>query len=194
MKSVWSFSAAICAAGAMVLSGCGTEEVAPEKKSDSDSTSMNVETRADELAEAAGSAEESESLESEGPGEITMADFEGFLPSDPIESVELTVSKEAASMGPMSGKSKVKLSDFAFETPVRLKGGGEYVKVDAPGYACPTMADVDEDGKLDLVVGQFASGKMRMFRNVSEKSNLPEFAAETWIKSGDEAAEVPGVW
>lgn len=186
MKSVWSISAAAFAAGAMLLSGCGAEDAALTKDSESDSTSSSTVNPKTDVADKKGS---------NGPGEITMADFEGFLPSDPIESVELTEKEKASTMGPPpSEKSKVKLADFEFETPIRLKGGGKFVKVDAPGYACPTMADVDQDGKLDLVVGQFASGKMRLFRNVSADSDSPEFAAEAWIKTGDETAEVPGVW
>jgi hypothetical protein len=40
-----------------------------------------------------------------------------------------------------------------FHAPQRLKAGSEYVKVDAPGYASPSLHDLDGDGKKDLVVG-----------------------------------------
>jgi hypothetical protein len=82
---------------------------------------------------------------------------------------------------------------YEFETPVRLTAGGEFVSVEAPGYACPTLADVDEDGKLDLVVGQFNNGHMQFCRNIAEDEMPPEFAKAEWIKSGDDRAEVPGV-
>ncbi len=77
-----------------------------------------------------------------------------------------------------------------FEKPVRLKGGGEFVRVDSPGYAYPCLADVDQDGKKDLIVGQFAGGKMKVYRGLSDG----KFAAGEWLKAEGEIAEVPGVW
>ena len=79
-------------------------------------------------------------------------------------------------------------ADFA--TPVRLKGGDTAVRVESPGYACPTWADVDGDGKKDLIVGQFAQGKMRVFKNLGGT----KFAAGEWLKAEGKVAEVPGVW
>jgi len=80
-----------------------------------------------------------------------------------------------------------------FEPPVRLKAGGEYIAVESPGYACPTMADVDGDGKPDLVVGQFRGGKMMFFRNVADSGQPPQFDAGQWLMTGDRPAQVPGV-
>jgi hypothetical protein len=85
-------------------------------------------------------------------------------------------------------------SGYEFETPVRLMADDEVISVEEPGYACPTMADVDGDGKLDLVVGQFNQGKMHFFKNVAEEGELPAFAKADWIKSGSDPAVVPGVW
>lgn len=81
-----------------------------------------------------------------------------------------------------------------FESPVRIKAGGEFVAVEDPGYASPTMADVDGDGRPDLVVGQYNEGHMQFFKNISEDSNSPQFASSQWIKTGDKRAVVPGVW
>ena len=77
-----------------------------------------------------------------------------------------------------------------FERPVRLKAGGAAVRVEAPGYAAPCWADVDGDGKKDLVVGQFRQGKMRVFKNLGEG----KLAEGEWLKAESEVAEVPGVW
>ena len=81
-----------------------------------------------------------------------------------------------------------------FESPVRIEAGGEVVSVGAPGYACPTMADVDGDGSEDLVVGQFRDGNMQFCRNIAATGEPPKFAAATWLMTGDSRAVVPGVW
>ncbi len=85
-------------------------------------------------------------------------------------------------------------SQYMFETPVRIKAGDEYVSVESPGYACPTLADVDGDGLEDLVVGQFNNGSMQFCKNIASPSEPPEFAEAVWIKTGDKRAIVPGVW
>ena len=77
-----------------------------------------------------------------------------------------------------------------FERPVRLKAGGAAVRVERPGYAAPCWADVDGDGKKDLLVGQFHKGKIRVFKNLG----AGKLAAGAWLKAGGQVAEVPGVW
>ena len=42
-----------------------------------------------------------------------------------------------------------------FQPPTRIEAGGVPVRVDSPGYAAPCWADIDGDGKKDLLVGQF---------------------------------------
>lgn len=84
---------------------------------------------------------------------------------------------------------------YLFEKPFRIKAGDEYIAVESPGYACPTMADVDGDGLEDLVVGQFNKGLMWFCKNVAESpSETPQFDKADWIRSDGEPAEVPGVW
>ena len=77
-----------------------------------------------------------------------------------------------------------------FEAPVRLKADGQYIKTESPGYASPCWADVDGDGKKDLIVGQFADGKMKVYRNLG----AGKLAKGEWLKAEGKIAEVPGVW
>jgi hypothetical protein len=80
--------------------------------------------------------------------------------------------------------------DAAFESPVRLKAEGAPVRVESPGYAAPCWADIDGDGKKDLLVGQFHQGKIRVYRNLGDG----KLAAGEWLQAGGAVAEVPGVW
>ena len=77
-----------------------------------------------------------------------------------------------------------------FESPVLMKASGAAVRVESPGYAAPCWADIDGDGKKDLLVGQFNGGKIRVFKNLGG-GNL---AAGDWLKAEGGVAEVPGVW
>lgn len=77
-----------------------------------------------------------------------------------------------------------------FEKPVRLTGGNEVIKVESPGYAAPCLADLDGDGKKDLLVGQFNKGKIKVFAGEGDG----KFGAGEWLKVGGKVAEVPGVW
>ena len=93
-----------------------------------------------------------------------------------------------AALGLFCGSALCSAAEF--ERPVRLKAGGVAIRVESPGYAAPCWADVDGDGKKDLLVGQFNQGKIRVFKNLGEGS----FAAGDWLKAEGKVAEVPGVW
>jgi hypothetical protein len=83
------------------------------------------------------------------------------------------------------------LGDSAeFQPPVRLKADGVAVRVESPGYAAPCWADIDGDGKKDLLVGQFSGGKIHVYKNLGDG----KLAAGEWLKAEGEVAEVPGVW
>src|SRR6476469_11014644 len=77
-----------------------------------------------------------------------------------------------------------------FQSPFRLQGDGAPVRVENPGYAAPCWADIDGDGKKDLLVGQFAQGKIRVYKNMGEG----KLAAGEWLRAEGVMAEVPGVW
>ena len=79
---------------------------------------------------------------------------------------------------------------FVFNAPKRLQAAGASIRVEAPGYAAPCWADVDGDGHPDLLVGQFAKGKIRVFKN----NGVGKLLAGEWLQAGGKTAQVPGVW
>lgn len=77
-----------------------------------------------------------------------------------------------------------------FEPPKRLKAGDAAIRVDSPGYAAPCWADLNGDGKKQLLVGQFSGGKIRVFQHQGGE----KFASGKWLQAEGKTAEVPGVW
>jgi hypothetical protein len=77
-----------------------------------------------------------------------------------------------------------------FQPPVRLNADGAPVRVESPGYAAPCWADIDGDGKKDLLVGQFHGGKIHFYKNLGDG----KLAAGDWLKADGATAEIPGVW
>lgn len=77
-----------------------------------------------------------------------------------------------------------------FEAPVQLKGGDAVIQVESPGYAAPSLADLDGDGKKDLLVGQFRNGKITLFSGLGSG----KFGKGEPLKAGGEDATIPGVW
>ena len=97
------------------------------------------------------------------------------------------------SLGPQGYHNAIR-ADVEFEAPYRLRTiDGEYVSVESPGYASPTLVDIDDDGDSDLIVGQFAGGNMQLYRNASGVESDPTFDRPQWITSDGRRAEVPGV-
>ena len=81
-------------------------------------------------------------------------------------------------------------SAVEFAPPVRLDAGGVPIRVEPPGYACPSLADLHGNGKMDLLVGQFKGGKIQVFKGLGGG----KFAPGTWLQAEGKVAEVPGVW
>lgn len=73
--------------------------------------------------------------------------------------------------------------------PFRVRDSAGFIDVDV-GHAAPLMADFDGDGLVDLLVGQFGDGKLRIYRNVGTKKE-PKFEGFTWFQAGEQDASIP---
>ena len=77
-------------------------------------------------------------------------------------------------------------------TPVRIEADGEPIdigKLSSIAHAGPWLADVDEDGDRDLLVGDFP-GYFWFFENIGNDSK-PKFTAQGKLQAGDTAAKTP---
>ena len=88
------------------------------------------------------------------------------------------------------GTSTAAATGDALAPPVRIEAAGAVIDHGEQwGHCGPTIADVDGDGKLDLVVGDF-SGKFRVYRNTGTNKE-PRYAAGSWLQAGGQEAKVP---
>ena len=76
-----------------------------------------------------------------------------------------------------------------FAPPVKLTAGDAAIDV-AVGHADPFVADMNGDGKLDLLVGQFGQGKLLFFANVGT-NEAPKLATGVFLKAGEVELTVP---
>lgn len=86
--------------------------------------------------------------------------------------------------------TKAARDETSFSAPVRLKDGDRVIRTEAPGYASPCWADVTGDGKKDLLVGQFAGGKIKIYPGLGKG----RIGKGKWLEIDGKVAEVPGVW
>lgn len=82
---------------------------------------------------------------------------------------------------------------FEFDAAQKLQGGGSDIATESPGYASPCFADIDGDGVNDLLVGQFAGGKIAFYKG-SKKNKQLSFAKKEWLQANGGVAKIPGVW
>jgi len=75
-----------------------------------------------------------------------------------------------------------------FRGPVRIESGG--TPIDLGYYTAPVMFDWNDDGKKDMVVGQFSYGQIAYFENVGEDS-APVFASYEYLHADSQIIQLP---
>jgi hypothetical protein len=76
-----------------------------------------------------------------------------------------------------------------FEKPFRVESDGKPIDTDI-GHSFPIVGDFDDDGNFDLLVGQFGSGQMRIYRNIGDNKS-PKFGPSAWFKVEGGVGKVP---
>lgn len=79
--------------------------------------------------------------------------------------------------------------EHEFEAPVRLKADGAVIDTGAHiAHSGPAFADINADGKTDLLVGNF-KGTIEYFENIGTMS-APEYAAGRMLEAEGETITV----
>lgn len=77
-----------------------------------------------------------------------------------------------------------------FEDPVRIEADGQAIDTGKVwGHCAPCLEDMDGDGLVDLIVGDF-SGKFHLYRNEGTKTE-PKFTSAGNVQASGEDAKVP---
>ena len=74
--------------------------------------------------------------------------------------------------------------------PAQVQAGEQPLDIQREGHAAPFVGDFYEDGGLCLLVGQFDSGRLRIYRNTGTRAK-PRFNSYTWFEAGGKIASVP---
>lgn len=94
----------------------------------------------------------------------------------------------------VAGPSALMAGDYTFSEPTQILGGDKAIEVESPGYAAPGLADINGDGVLDMLVGQFRDGKITVYKGSKDKDGRLTFGAGEPLMAGGEVAIIPGVW
>ena len=76
-----------------------------------------------------------------------------------------------------------------FEPGVKIVADGKPIDVTV-GHLVPCVVDWNDDGKKDLLVGQFSGEKIRLYLNAA-KDEAPEFRKFTYLKAGGTEISLP---
>ena len=75
-----------------------------------------------------------------------------------------------------------------FQNPVYIQSNG--VNIDVGYYGHPFAVDWDNDGKKDLITGQFTYGNIRFYRNIGT-NNAPVFGDSVLLQASGSTIQLP---
>ena len=99
-----------------------------------------------------------------------------------LAMLSLGCGRDVANNAPDAPYDSVSAQTHAFEKPYRIFADGEAIDTDV-GHAAPLVADFDDDGVNDLLVGQFGNGILKIYRNTGSNSQ-PRYAAGVEFMDG----------
>lgn len=89
------------------------------------------------------------------------------------EAVEVEASREKVAVANSS----------TFEAGFKIEAGGKVIDVEV-GHLVPDVVDWNNDGKKDMVVGQFKPGGIQLYLNEGTDAK-PVFGEGTFLNAGD---------
>jgi hypothetical protein len=100
-------------------------------------------------------------------------------------TIALALIAISGAVGPTPPTGPQSYRPTGFEPPEVILDGSEY------GRMYPTFADIDGDGKIDMLVGNWL-GRLLVFRNKGTNSR-PVYAKPTWLDETVPSANISGV-
>ena len=110
--------------------------------------------------------------------EDTLTQEEALLQEDALLQADALQQEEA----PLPEEARL-------QEGVLLEADGEVINIEV-GHLVPVVTDWDDDGKKDLLVGQFSGGKIGLYLNTGTDSE-PELKFSEYLKAAGEEISLP---
>ena len=96
----------------------------------------------------------------------------------------------AALVASQAAAAEPKTAAVEFDPPVRLKAGDEFIDSgEETGHSGPLVADLDSDGKPDLLVGNF-SGHIQLYMNRGTRRE-PKYVDQGLLQAEGKDVKIP---